>query len=170
MCVADFALLIKQVSQSPSHRLDPFDSPSTRIYAPMPPIAASPTGLIAMALEKPGRSGRRGRRSNRKHPIELPFGFATWADRPARSAPSYFFPRPLGARWESALPAAVFEALLVRPSRSTLEAALAALGEVFRLDLDIFHLLPFKFDAAQTHDPDCATRCQTRWCRCMNLA
>jgi hypothetical protein len=40
----------------------------------------------------------------------------------------YFF----GARCERADPAAVFEALLVRRSRSTFEAAFAAFGEVFR--------------------------------------
>ena len=43
----------------------------------------------------------------------------------------YFFPR-LGARCESALAAAVFDALLVRPSRNTFEAALPALADVLR--------------------------------------
>lgn len=38
-----------------------------------------------------------------------------------------------GARWLSALPAAVLDALPVRPSLSTFEAALAALALVFRL-------------------------------------
>lgn len=38
----------------------------------------------------------------------------------------------LGARWLSALAAAVFDVLLVRPSRSTLDAAFAALALVFR--------------------------------------
>jgi hypothetical protein len=37
----------------------------------------------------------------------------------------------LGARWLRALAAAVFEALLVRPSLSTLDAADAALALVF---------------------------------------
>ena len=37
----------------------------------------------------------------------------------------------LGARWLSALAAAVFEALLVRPSRSTFDAADAAFALVF---------------------------------------
>lgn len=37
-----------------------------------------------------------------------------------------------GARCESADPAAVLEALLVRPSRKTLDAAFAAFAEVFR--------------------------------------
>jgi hypothetical protein len=43
----------------------------------------------------------------------------------------FFFPR-LGARCESALPAAVLLVLLVRPSRSTLLAAFAALDDVLR--------------------------------------
>lgn len=41
-------------------------------------------------------------------------------------------PPRLGARCDRAEPAAVFDALLVRPSRSTFEAAFAALGLVFR--------------------------------------
>jgi len=41
----------------------------------------------------------------------------------------YFF---FGARWLSAEPAAVFDALLVRPSRSTFDAAFAAFALVFR--------------------------------------
>jgi hypothetical protein len=38
-----------------------------------------------------------------------------------------------GARCESADPAAVFDARLVRPSRKTFDAAFAARAEVFRL-------------------------------------
>lgn len=52
-----------------------------------------------------------------------------WPEAAAGSAPFhpiYFLPR-LGARCESALAAAVFDALLVRPSRSTFEAALSRL-------------------------------------------
>lgn len=41
---------------------------------------------------------------------------------------AYFF--FLGRAWDSALPAADFELALVRPSRSTLDAALAAVEEV----------------------------------------
>lgn len=40
--------------------------------------------------------------------------------------------RGFGARWESADPAAVLDARLVRPSRSTLDAAFAAFAEVRR--------------------------------------
>jgi hypothetical protein len=47
-----------------------------------------------------------------------------------------YLPR-LGARWDSADAAAVFDAVLVRPSRSTLLAALAALALVLR-DLGMF--------------------------------
>jgi hypothetical protein len=43
----------------------------------------------------------------------------------------YFF-FLLGARWLNAEPAAVFDVLLVRPSRSTFDAALAAFALVFR--------------------------------------
>ncbi len=43
---------------------------------------------------------------------------------------AHFF---LPLAWLNALPAADFDALLVRPSRITAEAALAALGEVTRL-------------------------------------
>ncbi|WIM87899.1 hypothetical protein PT015_24290 [Candidatus Mycobacterium wuenschmannii] len=55
-------------------------------------------------------------------------------DRPIqRSFQSYFLPfaPDFGARWLSAEAAAVFDALLVRPSRSTFEAALAAFALVF---------------------------------------
>lgn len=41
--------------------------------------------------------------------------------------------RFFGARWLSALPAAVFEAFDVRPSRSTFDAARAALAPVLRV-------------------------------------
>jgi len=60
---------------------------------------------------------------------------------PVQHPDSHFF---LGARWLSAEPAAVFDALLVRPSRSTLEAALAALMLVFRLFANIFTLFVFE--------------------------
>jgi hypothetical protein len=43
---------------------------------------------------------------------------------------SYFL-RLFGAACDRALPAAIFDAVLVRPSRKTFEAALAALGLVF---------------------------------------
>jgi hypothetical protein len=43
---------------------------------------------------------------------------------------TYF--RFFGARCDSADAAAVFDALLVRPSRSTFDAAFAAFAEVFR--------------------------------------
>lgn len=46
----------------------------------------------------------------------------------------------LEALWERALPAAVFDALEVLPSRSTLEAALAALLEVCLEFLNKYHL------------------------------
>lgn len=50
-----------------------------------------------------------------------------------RTARCHRFLAPrLGARWESAEPAAVFDDLLVRPSLRTLEAALAARGLVLR--------------------------------------
>lgn len=42
----------------------------------------------------------------------------------------YFLPLPLPFFWDRALPAAAFDALLVRPSFSTLAAALAALVDV----------------------------------------
>lgn len=41
--------------------------------------------------------------------------------------------RAFGAACDNALPAAVFDGLLVRPSRKTFEAAFAARGLVFRL-------------------------------------
>lgn len=49
----------------------------------------------------------------------------------ARKWPAYFL--RFGARWLNALAAAVLDALLVRRSRSTFEAAFAARGDVFRL-------------------------------------
>jgi hypothetical protein len=50
--------------------------------------------------------------------------------RTSGSPPCYL---RFGARCDRALPAAVFDAFDVRPSRSTLEADLAAFGEVLRL-------------------------------------
>lgn len=46
---------------------------------------------------------------------------------------AYFLGARFGARCESADPAAVFDARLVRPSRKTFDAAFAARAEVFRL-------------------------------------
>ena len=43
---------------------------------------------------------------------------------------AYFFFFPLFSRWDKALPAAVLETLLVRPSRRTLDAVEAAFAEV----------------------------------------
>ena len=57
-------------------------------------------------------------------------GWARWVRRVTAHLPRF------GARWLKALPAAVFEAFEVRPSRSTFDAALAALALVFRPGMD----------------------------------
>ena len=46
---------------------------------------------------------------------------------------AYFFFLAAFSRWDKALPAAVLDALLVRPSRRTLDAVEAAFAEVFFL-------------------------------------
>jgi len=64
---------------------------------------------------------------------------------------AYFFFFAAFSRWDNALPAADFEALLVRPSRRVLDAAEAAFAEVVFLGAlvwlkalpdDVFELLP----------------------------
>jgi hypothetical protein len=67
------------------------------------------------------------------------WGPATTAAGPHRG--TYLrLPPDFGAAWLSAEPVAVFEALLVRPSRSTLEAAFAAFAPVLRPAITITSL------------------------------
>lgn len=68
-------------------------------------------------------------------------GFRRWA---VRASPSHAF-----LRCERALPAADFAAALVRPSRSTLEAAVATAADVTSVDFDCVRALPAAdFEAA----------------------
>lgn len=65
------------------------------------------------------------------HPEHRSVGIETRVLMRTRRVVAIYFPF-FGARCDRALAAAVFEALLVRPSRSTLEAALAARELVLR--------------------------------------